>query len=189
MADHDPAVAADGLALLLEDGIEPRDDLARLGFVAATGHVVVGQCEIKRVPLRDESGGNGAAVLEFLASGRGVNAAVRAPPVQIPAARIIVHRVVLAGRLADPEDGRDDAQLPRVEAACAAFLVRIRGHDHLRLELEDGVLAQLHRIARKICAALVGRLWGFGYRRARYEKNSGEDGENLGGHHVCDNPP
>ena len=164
-ADRDPAIFADRMPLLHEGLPEPRHDDRRFRFELPVRHIVIGQRAVKRVLPRNEIDRDVVVPPRRIGV---VVAAVISRPIRIPRALVIRHRIIRGRHFADPENGRDDVGLPRIAGGRKA---RGRRDENLRLDFEERLGAQFHRVFREIRAAFVRRLRR-GNRRGRREASS-----------------
>ena len=76
-------------------------------------------------------------------------------PVGVPGALMVRNRIIAARCLANPKNGGHDVRFPR---ETGNGIARSRRNKDLRLDLRKGLIPKLHRVLRKVGAALVGRL-------------------------------
>jgi len=146
-----PVMPADRLPLARVGLLEPRNDQRRLGLELAVRHVVVGQRAIEWILPGNERHRD---VVSPRRGFRVIKATVIVCPICVPAASVIRHRVVSASLFSNPEDCRDNVRFPWKPRCGRA---RSGRYLHHRLDLQERLIAQFHRILRKIRR---GRIWG-----------------------------
>src|SRR5581483_3204943 len=114
LSDSDPAIAADGLAVFDVGFLEPRDYARRFGLGRAVRNVIIRQRAIKRVLSWNKPHWDVVAPRGWVGI---VEPAVVLLPLRIPRAGAVRHGIVLRRLFADPEDGRHDAELPRITSS------------------------------------------------------------------------
>ena len=145
----DPTMPADRLALSHIRLFEPRNHQRRFRFELPMRHVVVGQCEVKWILLWNERDGDVITTVGFVGA---IKAAITRGPVEVPGATIIRHRVISAGLFTDPENSGHDVTFPGETLDRGSGTGRDK---HLRFNLEQGLLPQLHRVLGKVSSGRV----------------------------------
>ena len=113
-------------------------------------HIVIRECEIKRILPRNEGYWN---VIAACARVRAVRTAVIRCPIKIPTTLVVRHRIVSARFFTHPEHRRYDTHFPRVTLHRRAGAGR---DEDLRFHLDHRLLPQLHRVLGKIRRRRIG---------------------------------
>ena len=135
---------ADRLPLPHVSLFEPRNYQRRFGLELPVGHVVVGQCAIERILAWNKRHRNITSSRRAIGI---IKSAVICLPIEIPRAAKVWYRIIASSLLTDPEDRGYDVGFPRVTLDRRP---RTCGHEHLRLDFKQRLLAQLHRVSGKV---------------------------------------
>src|ERR1700741_5049946 len=170
-----PPAFENSLAVADKRLFEPGYHLAGFVFGMTAFDIVVWESHVKRILARHEVDGNKVSARARVGV---IIPSITVIPVLIPGTTIVGHWVIAARPLADPENCSYDANSPGIPTrsaaqACAASHQRrsrevaraiagkhgfCRRHDDFGFDFEKRVFAELHRVLRKVCAALVLRL-------------------------------
>jgi len=155
VANFNPLIPADGLAVFNKCFLEPGDDLFGFGLEFIVGEIVVGKRDVERVLPGDKLGGK-----ETCAMGgkRIVEPAEAADPIVIPGVGFLDAFSIMPG--AHPEDGGHDPGLPGIAREVAGRPWFWDGNE--RFEFEELGGATLLGVGLEIRAFLRGRWAGDG---------------------------